>query len=315
MPKSVSKPVIEVRSLTKEFQIGRQTIHSLRGVDLKINPGEYVIIFGPSGCGKSTLLNLIAGLEPPTAGQVFIRGKDLAHASSRELTLHRREKVGMVFQQFNLLKTMSILNNVLLPGLFRNQPLRSSRKRATQLLTDVGLGRFLRHRPSELSGGQQQRVAIARALFNNPWILLADEPTGNVDSKTANDIMKLFYHLNRQSRRTILLVTHNPEYLHFADRVLYMKDGMIAVQKRQKRTKKEKASIQTKRRASKLSRELSRSKIEEHARRLGINPNAFAREQELANAILTHAHSDPGEDRPPIKASRRRFSKKSKDKT
>lgn len=281
-----STPVIELKNVTKEFFLGKNVLHALKNIDFSVHPGEYVILFGPSGCGKSTLLNVIAGLEPPTKGVVRIRGEDLTHLSMSQLARHRREKIGIVFQQFNLLKTMNIVNNVALPELFRGVRRSTRQHRAKELLREVGLGEYYSHRPAELSGGQQQRVAIARALVNNPWILLADEPTGNVDSATAEEIMAIFHDLNRKSKRTILLVTHNPDYLHYGDRVLYMRDGEIIKSMEQQRSEKEIQDVRLTREARKLARESRRSELDAQARALHINPKEFHQEVDLAREIL-----------------------------
>lgn len=283
-----SPPVIELKNVSKEFSLGKNVVQALKKINFEINAGEYVILFGPSGCGKSTLLNVIAGLEPPTEGKVLIRGENLTHLSMSELARHRREKIGIVFQQFNLLRSMNIVNNVALPQIFRGVKRSTRMKRAKELLRELGLKEYYNHKPSEMSGGQQQRVAIARALANNPWILLADEPTGNVDSVTAEEIMTIFRDLNRNSKRTVLLVTHNPDYLHYADRVLYIRDGTVVKETRQERSHQEIIGIQRERRAHKLAREYTRKELEEQARKAGIQPEDYSTEVELARAILEH---------------------------
>jgi ABC-type lipoprotein export system ATPase subunit len=219
--------VIECKNIVKTFHQGRNPIEILHGVDMEIYSGEYVILFGPSGCGKSTVLNIIAGLEPASSGQMKLRGSDITKFNEQQLAHHHRTKIGMVFQQFNLIKSLSILDNVALPQVFSGIRLGRRVKRAEHLLDMLGLLKFKDYSPGELSGGQQQRVAIARALVNNPWVLLIDEPTGNLDSKSASDVMELIRELNEKSKRTILLVTHNPEYVSYPNRVLYMKDGKI----------------------------------------------------------------------------------------
>ena len=219
--------VIECNNIVKTFHQGRNPIEILHGVDLEIYAGEYVILFGPSGCGKSTLLNIIAGLETVTAGSMKLRGSDITKYSEKQLAHHHRTKIGMVFQQFNLIKSLSVIDNVALPQIFSGIRLTRRARRAEHLLDMLGLLKFKRYNPGELSGGQQQRVAIARSLVNNPWILLIDEPTGNLDSKSASEVMELIRELNEKSKRTILLVTHNPEYVTYPHRVLYMKDGKI----------------------------------------------------------------------------------------
>lgn len=230
-------PIIEVKNLSKSFGKGEAQSNALYDINLKIYSRDYVILFGPSGCGKSTLLNCIAGLEVPTKGEVMIRHKDLKAFTEEEISLHRRKKIGMIFQQFNVLKSMSILDNVALPQLFQGTSVQLRQKRAMKLLRIVGLEKVANRIPTEISGGQQQRVAIARSLVNNPWIILADEPTGNLDSKSADEVMDLVYALNEKSHRTIILVTHNPDYLAYGKRVIYMKDGRIV-----KETKREKVT-------------------------------------------------------------------------
>lgn len=219
--------VIEAHNLKKTFLAGKPNeFTALDNVSLKIHSGEFVILFGPSGCGKSTLLNCIAGLEEFDSGTVHIRGENIAKKSEDDLALHRRTKIGMIFQEFNLIKGMSVLDNIAITELFSGKNQRTRRHRALELLREFDLGKYAKRKPSELSGGQQQRVAISRALVNNPWIILADEPTGNLDSKSAQEVIEILQKLNK-SKRTILMVTHNPDQLKVADRVVYMKDGKI----------------------------------------------------------------------------------------
>lgn len=288
MASTASRAVIQLEHIKKEFLLGKNIVGALNDISLEIHAGEYVILYGPSGCGKSTLLNTIAGLEIPSSGKVKIRGEDLSQLSTNDLARHRREKIGMVFQQFNLLRSMTIVNNVALPELFRGASRSSRVTRAKNLLKELGLEKYYKHKPSELSGGQQQRVAIARALSNNPWILLADEPTGNVDSKTAEEIMEIFHDLNRKSKRTILLVTHNPDYLHYADRVLYMRDGSIIKEDRQTRSTAEIAMIRKSRDVSHMVREYKREELDEKAKNAGLKPEKYSKEEDIARAILEH---------------------------
>lgn len=220
-------PVIKTVNLCKYFYMGKNVVKALDHINLEIYSGEFVIIFGPSGCGKSTLLNMIAGLDIPTSGEIFIRGERLSGKTPKELAKHRRTKIGMVFQQFNLIHTMNVIENVALPLTFDGIYKKRRTKRAESLIEVIEMGQWKNHTPSELSGGQQQKIAIARALVANPWILIADEPTGNIDSKAADEIIKFLVLLCRKSKRTILMVTHNPDYLKYADRVIYMKDGII----------------------------------------------------------------------------------------
>lgn len=224
----VSVPVmIQTVDLVKEFPMGSQRIFALNGVDLEIRPGEFVCVMGPSGSGKSTLLNLIGGLDRPTKGQIVVEGRDLATLDENALAAYRRRGVGFVFQTFNLIPTMTALHNVAFPMIFARVPASQRKVRAGELLTEMGLGDRLDHRPTELSGGEQQRVAMARALANDPDIILADEPTGNLDSRTGHEVMEVLARVNREERRTILVVSHDPEVAAFAGRVLRLLDGRI----------------------------------------------------------------------------------------
>lgn len=219
--------VIDIEKLEKTFDKGKlNEFKALGGVDLSIHSGEFVILFGPSGCGKSTLLNCVAGLDDFDSGKVIIRGENIANKSEDELAVHRRSKIGMIFQEFNLIKGMSILDNIAIPELFSGKNRRVRRARALELLREFDMGKLAGRRPTELSGGQQQRVAIARSLVNNPWIILADEPTGNLDSKSAKEVIDILTKLHK-AKRTIMMVTHNPDQLKIADRIIYMKDGAI----------------------------------------------------------------------------------------
>jgi putative ABC transport system ATP-binding protein len=220
--------VISCKDVVKRFQLSKEKYQSaLSGVTFEVRATEYVILFGPSGCGKSTVLHLVAGLERPTSGSIKIRGDELTKFDKVKLARHHRSKIGMVFQQFNLINNLTVRENVALPQMFSGSRYATRMKRAQHLLEAFGLKGLSDNLPSELSGGEQQRVAIARALANNPWIILVDEPTGNLDSKSAEEVMDILDRLNQKSRRTILLVTHNPDYLHRAHRVLFMKDGKI----------------------------------------------------------------------------------------
>lgn len=219
--------VISIEKLEKTFDKGKlNEFKALGGVNLSIHAGEFVILFGPSGCGKSTLLNCVAGLDDFDSGKIVIRGENIANKSEDDLAVHRRSKIGMIFQEFNLIKGMSILDNIAIPELFSGKSRRVRRARALELLREFDMGKLARRRPTELSGGQQQRVAIARSLVNNPWIILADEPTGNLDSKSAKEVIDILIQLHK-SKRTIMMVTHNPDQLKIADRIIYMKDGVI----------------------------------------------------------------------------------------
>jgi putative ABC transport system ATP-binding protein len=220
-------PIIQIKNVTKKFTLGSNVIDVLRGINLEIYSGEYVIFFGASGSGKSTILNTICGLEPPTTGEVIVRGENIAEFKGKQLAKYRRDKIGIIFQQFNLIKSFKVWENVAFPLMNDGERLRLRRERALNLLNVLGLGKFADRLPTELSGGQQQRVSIARALATNAWIIIADEPTGNLDSKSASDVMTVFRLLNQKSHRTIIMVTHNPDYLKEADRVFFVKDGLI----------------------------------------------------------------------------------------
>ncbi|MBI3495025.1 ABC transporter ATP-binding protein [Candidatus Berkelbacteria bacterium] len=223
----MAKPTAECINLVKTFALGKRAIQVIDDVSFTIEPGEFVILYGPSGSGKSTLLHLIAGLEVPSSGEIKIRGRYLSRLNQRQLANVHRTKIGMVFQQFNLIPTLSALDNVTLPQIFVGAPHEERRQRAIKLLKLLDIEKLADQLPVELSGGEQQRLAIARALVNDPWLLLIDEPTGNLDTKNAKEVIEIISDLNIHARRTILLVTHNPEYLYRAHRVLHLKDGKI----------------------------------------------------------------------------------------
>ena len=204
-----------------------EEIQALEGVNLKITAGEFVAITGKSGCGKSTLLHIIGGLEPVSRGRVVLDGLDLARLREPELTRFRRDRVGVVFQSFNLLPLLTLQENVALPRVLQGASYEAAREEAGRWLTEVGLGGRLNHRPHQVSGGEMQRAAIARALINSPAVVLADEPTGNLDSVTTARILELFSHLHRQWRKTVVLVSHAPEAGNYASRVLPMQDGRL----------------------------------------------------------------------------------------
>jgi len=220
--------MIELHEVWRLYRMGREVINALAGINLEIQRGEFVSIVGPSGSGKSTLLNIVGGLDSPTSGTIEVDGQDLSKASDKELSSYRNKKVGFVFQTFNLQPTYSALENVALPLVFTRVPLRKRHQIARDVMKIVGLSKRFRHTPSQLSGGERQRVAIARALVNNPGILLADEPTGNLDSKTGEQIMELLTSLNKEQGITLLLVTHDLQTAEHADRMIQMLDGKIA---------------------------------------------------------------------------------------
>ncbi|QIB92709.1 ABC transporter ATP-binding protein [Methanosarcina mazei] len=217
--------MVEVSNVRKSYMLGKMEVPVLSNISLRIEKGEFLAIVGPSGSGKSTLMNLIGCLDRPTEGQVLIKGRDLDGMSDEELARLRGLEIGFVFQTFNLVPRLTAFENVLLPT-FANSRSTDPQKRAKELLSIMGLKDRMRHRPGELSGGQSQRVSIARALINDPSILLADEPTGNLDSKTGFEILNIFMDLNKDGR-TVVIVTHDPEIAKFADRVILVKDGTI----------------------------------------------------------------------------------------
>ncbi len=219
--------MIEAVDLKKYYLMGNVVVKALNGVNLTIQDGEYVSIMGPSGSGKSTLLNLLGALDKPTSGTVLFDNIDLAKVDESVLHKLRRKKVGFVFQSFNLIATLSAVENVLIPLVPTNTPRDEAYRRAKELLQMVGLGDRIMHKPSQMSGGEQQRVAMARALINNPKLILADEPTGNVDSKTGKEIMKLLRDLNENRGTTLVIVTHDPEIGSSTKRTIRVKDGKI----------------------------------------------------------------------------------------
>jgi len=219
--------MIKVTQLTKQYQMGSTTVHALAGVSFQVQAGEYVALMGPSGSGKSTLMHLLGCLDTPTSGTYQLSGQDVSRLSKRERAQARNQRIGFVFQTFNLLPRVSALDNVALPVLYgKRQDARNAKRLGQAALERVGLGNRMAHKSSELSGGQRQRVAIARALVTNPDIILADEPTGNLDSKTGADIMNLLTELNEDGR-TIILVTHDATVADYTQRVLQMRDGLI----------------------------------------------------------------------------------------
>lgn len=218
--------VIEIRDIIRDFQLGQETVHVLKGIDLDIEKGEYVAIMGPSGSGKSTLMNLLGCLDTPTSGKYILNGKDASQMSDDELADIRNKEIGFVFQTFNLLPRTTALDNVALPMVYSGITKADRTKRAEEVLTDVGLADRMDHKPNQLSGGQRQRVAVGRALVNKPSIILADEPTGNLDSKTSVEIMNLFDDIHKAGN-TVILVTHEEEVARHAHRIIRLKDGMI----------------------------------------------------------------------------------------
>ncbi len=220
------KPIIELKDVKKIYRMGDVDVPALNGVSLKVMRGEFITIMGPSGSGKSTLMNMVGCLDVPTYGTIMLDDKDISKMSESGLAQIRGKKIGFVFQKFNLLQTLSALENVTIPMMFQNVDESERTERALELLDMVGLRDRAYHKPSELSGGQQQRVAIARSLSNDPDVILADEPTGNLDTKTGNDIMGMLAKLHKEGK-TIIMVTHDPDVAKQARRIVLIKDGMV----------------------------------------------------------------------------------------
>ena len=222
----MNQAVIDIQGITKTYVNGKLSVPVLHGIDLQVNKGEFVSIMGPSGSGKSTFMNILGCLDRPTTGSYRLNGDEVATLSDDELAFVRNKQIGFVFQSFNLLTKLTALENVALPMIYAGMDKKSRNERAAVLLSSVGLGERMDHLPSELSGGQRQRVAIARALANNPAIIMADEPTGNLDSKSTIDVMNIFRGLYDEGR-TIILVTHEPEIATYASRNVVLRDGLI----------------------------------------------------------------------------------------
>lgn len=218
--------LIDIKQITRDFPLGQEIVKVLKGIDLLINKGEYVALMGPSGSGKSTLMNLLGCLDTPTAGSYNLNGKDVSNMSDDELAEIRNKEIGFVFQTFNLLPRTTALENVALPMVYAGASKSTRTKRAEEVLADVGLADRMDHKPNQLSGGQRQRVAVGRALVNKPSIILADEPTGNLDSKTSVEIMSLFDEIHRQGN-TVIIVTHEEEIALHAHRIIRLRDGLI----------------------------------------------------------------------------------------
>jgi putative ABC transport system ATP-binding protein len=219
--------MISIDNLVKDYRLGDETVHALAGVSLDIQDGDFVAIIGPSGSGKSTMLHLIGGLDTPSSGKIIVDGRDLSRASDKDLAKYRNSKVGFIFQTFNLHPTYSALENVSIPLLFSKIPRRDRKKRAASALEAVGMSHRAKHHPNQLSGGERQRVAIARALVTNPRVIVADEPTGNLDSVNGTNIMDLLRNMNKQKGITLIIATHDPEIAGRAQRVITMRDGRI----------------------------------------------------------------------------------------
>ena len=207
--------------------MGEVKVHALRAVSLDIRQGEFVAIMGPSGSGKSTMVNMVGCLDIPTKGKIYLDGKDISSLSESDLAMVRGKKIGFIFQKFNLIPTLSAIENVALPMIFQAVPRETRLSRAKELLTLVDLGDRMNHKPAELSGGQQQRVAIARSLANDPDVILADEPTGNLDTKTGDTVIEFLKQLNKKEKKTVVMVTHDPHLAKIAQRIILIKDGQI----------------------------------------------------------------------------------------
>jgi len=220
--------LLKMERITKEYKLGKTVVRALRGLDMEVAPGEIVAIMGPSGSGKSTLMHILGALDTPTGGTATIDGASLQELKESQLVTLRGKKVGFVFQTFNLVQTLSALQNVELPMIFQGVPRAKRARRARDLLTRVGLADRVRHKPNELSGGERQRVAVARALANDPEIILADEPTGNLDTETGAPILSLLQELSRQDGKTVILVTHDPDAAAIADRIVRLRDGCVS---------------------------------------------------------------------------------------
>jgi putative ABC transport system ATP-binding protein len=223
----MEQKVIDMKKITKIYRIGDIKVNALRGTDFTLKKGEFVALMGPSGSGKSTLMNIIGALDIPTSGSYFLEDVDISRLNDNQLAEIRNKKIGFVFQTFNLLSKSNVMGNIELPLIYsRKNPRRSRRKMVRDVIEAVGLTDWIRHKPNELSGGQRQRVAIGRALINDPSVILADEPTGNLDSRTGEEILAIFQDLNRQGK-TILFVTHELELAKHAQKIIYIRDGMI----------------------------------------------------------------------------------------
>lgn len=220
-------PLLDLRGVTKDYKLGKTVVHALRGLDLRIEKGEIVAIMGPSGSGKSTLMHILGCLDVPTSGEASIEDSQIRSLSEKQLVQLRGHKIGFVFQTFNLMQTLSAQQNVELPMIFQGMKRKERAQRAATLLSKVGLADRVHHRPNELSGGERQRVAIARALANDPEILFADEPTGNLDSESGGTILELLKKLSTEDGKTVIIVTHDPDAAAIAERIIHLHDGRV----------------------------------------------------------------------------------------
>jgi len=220
-------PIIKLDNVWKIYNLGKIELPVLRGVNLEIFPGSFVVILGPSGSGKSTMLNMVGCLDLPTKGAIYLEGEDISQMSENQLAQARGKKIGFIFQQFNLLQNLNALENVMIPMIFQGKSEKNRQEKAKVLLASVGLSERIKHRPTELSGGEQQRIAIARALANDPEIIVADEPTGNLDSSNGKKIMETLIDLHKNYKKTIIVVTHDPTVANYGDQVVNIKDGQV----------------------------------------------------------------------------------------
>ena len=223
----MEKPIIKLENVWKIYKLGKVYLNAIKGIDLEIFPGSFVTIMGASGSGKSTLLNIIGCLDTPTKGKVFLKNKDISMLSEDQLSQLRGKTIGFIFQEFNLLPNLNALENVMLPMVFQGVPLEERKKRAKQLLISMDLGERIFHQPAELSGGERQRVAAARAFANNPELVIADEPTGNLDSTTGKKIMEVLTNFHKEQGKTIVVVTHDPNIASYTEEIINIKDGQI----------------------------------------------------------------------------------------
>lgn len=225
-------PLLEIVKVVKKYRVGKEVVTALNGVDLQVESGEFIAILGTSGCGKTTLLNIAAGLERPTKGDVVFRGVVISKLKEKKMVPYRRMQMGFIFQSYNLLPALTAQENVALPLIFDGVPSKERTHRAVQMLASVGLKDRRKHKPAEMSGGQQQRVSIARALIHQPRILFADEPTGNLDTRTTMEIMKQLRNTIKENGQTLVMVTHDQDVAKFADRIIQMVDGQIVAEER-----------------------------------------------------------------------------------